>query len=238
MFQQFLLDQKLYRNNFWSTLAIQTGAFLFGLVMTCVIMTVDDNPGSWFCMGTLISTLALIVIAVFFYGFSYVQQFQLALSMGRTRMDFLGAYALRLVTQLLAGYGLILLFHQIELHLYPVLFRGFENDLFFAFLTDWRIILPLFPVLTILTLFIGALYAYFGKKGTWCFYVLWMFCCFILPRMFHVTSEDTGVLNRTAYWMVSAFLAVPVGVWIGFGILLLLAMAAAIVRLGQLQMVK
>ena len=236
MLQQFMLDQKLYRKSFFGLLAVQIGVFLFGMAMTWVIMTVDDNPGSWFCLGTLLGMLALAIITLLFYGFSYGQELRLALSMGRGRMAFLGSFVLRLVLQLAVGYGLVLVFHQIELSLYPIWYRGFENDFFFAFLTDWRILFA-FPCLTVLSLFIGALYAYFGRKSLWFFYAVWLFCCIILPRMFDVTAQDTGVLNRTAFWLLSAFLALPAGVWIFGGSLLLLIMLAATIRMAQKQMV-
>lgn len=236
MFQQFLIDWKLYRKSFFGLLAAQVGVFLFGMAMTWVIMTVDDNPGSWFCLGTFLGMLALAVITLLFYGFSYGQEFRLALSMGRGRMAFLGAFVLRLLAQLVAGYALVLVFHQIELSLYPIWYQGFENDFFFAFLTDWHIVFA-FPCLTVLSLFIGALYAYFSKKGLWFFYIMWMFCCIVLPRMFDVTAQDTGVLNRTAFWLLTAFLALPAGVWITAASLLLLTMATAVIRMAQKQMV-
>lgn len=238
MFRQFLLDWKLYRKSFLMMLAVQLGVFLFGFVMTCVIMNVDDDPGSWFCLGSLLSLFMLVVVALFFYSFSYAQELQLALSMGRTRRSFLGAYTLRLVFQLLAGYVLVLLAHQVELRLYPALFPGFENDFYFFFLTDWRYVLPVLMGLPVLSLFIGALYGRFGKSGLWFFYFLWMFCCFVLPRMADAEVTDTGILDRTAYWTLHMILAVPATVWIGFGAVLVVGMLAAIYRFTMMQMVK
>lgn len=237
MLRQFIKDWKLHRSSYFIMLAAQAGSFLLGILFVLMIMHFDDEPGSWFCMGTMIACLVLVVICVFFYGFSYGQEFQLALSMGCTRMAFLGAFALRLLVQLLSGYILILLFHQIELALYARLFPQYANEVLFTFLTDWRILVPVVLGMTVLSLFIGSLYGRYGKKGMIFFYVLWIFCCFVLPRVFH-TEQGSGILDQTAWGIRVVALAVPVTVWIGFGALLAVGMVITIIRFAKIQMVR
>ena len=237
MLQQFIKDWKLHKSSFFTMLAAQIGFFLLGILLVIMVMNFDDDPGSWFCMGTMVACIVLVVICGFFYGFSYSQEFQLALSMGCTRMAFLGAFTLRLLLQILSGYVLILGMHQIELSLYPRLFPQYPNEILFTFLTDWRIIVPVMVGMTILSLFIGSLYGRYGKKGTIFFYVLWIFCCFILPRIFHA-EPGTGVLDQTAWGIRTVVLAVPVTVWIVFGIVLAVGMVITIIRFAKVQMVR
>lgn len=237
MLKQFAMDWKLNRSSFFVLLAIQLGAFLFGSILVCIIMNVDEDPGSWFCLGTLMSGIALAAVTLFCYGFGYAQEFNVALSMGRTRAAFMGAYTLRTVLQLLAGYALLLGLYRLELAVYPLWFAPYGNEVAFTFLTDWRCILPVFIGLVILALFIGAMYGRYGKKGLWFFYFLWMFCCFVLPRMFH-EEPDGGTLDQMAFGLMGVIRMVPVGAWIGFGAVLAVGMILTTVKLGMEQMVK
>ena len=238
MLQQFKLDWKLHKKSFFGMQAALPGAFLLGFLLVLLIMLTDEDPGSWFCMGTLIAGIALCFVTLIAYAFGYYQEFQLALSMGRTRMAFLGAYALRLVLHFALGYVIVLGLYRLELTVYPILFPQYANELEFTFLTNWKVIVPLFAGLILLSLFIGSLYGRYGKKGMIFFYVLWLFCCFILPRMVDADPNSTNALDMAANWTLAAILAVPVSVWITFGIVLAAFMLAVIVHFARTQMVK
>ena len=238
MLQQFKLDWKLYHKSFFGLQAALPGAFLLGFLMVLIIMFTDEDPGSWFCMGTLIAGIALCFITLIAYAFSYYQEFQLALSMGRTRMAFLGAYTLRLILHFVLGYAIVLGLYQIELAVYPVLFPQYDNEIAFTFLTNWKVILPVLIGLVLLSLFIGSLYGRYGKKGMIIFYILWLFCCFILPRMVDADPTSTGALDVAALWTLRMIMAVPVTVWLTFGTVLAAVMLAVIIRFAQTQMVK
>jgi len=238
MLQQFKLDWKLHQKSFLGMLAILLGAFVLGFLMVLLIMHTDDDPGTWFCMGTLIAGIVLCFASVVTYGFGYFQEFQLALSMGRGRSAFLGAYALRLLLHLLIGYAIVLGIYQIELAIYPALFPQYSNEIAFDFLYNWRVILPVLLGVLLLTLFIGSLYGRYGKKGMIFFYILWIFCCFILPRMVDADPTSTGALDVAALWTLRMIVAVPVTVWLTFGTVLTAVMLAVIIRFAQTQMVK
>jgi len=182
------------------------------------------------------SSLVLVAVGLFTGAFSYPQEFMLALSMGRTRKAFMLSYYLRLLLQLVVGWLLILLLHQAELHTYTLVFFRYQNEIFFSFLTDWRVLLPTFLLLPVLSMFMGALYGKYGKKGWFVFYVLWLFCCFVLPRMFHEEPSD-GVLDQVAFGLQRAILVVPVTAWIVFGVIALTGMAAAVIKFGMEQKV-
>ena len=238
MLQQFSKDLRLHKNGILGQLLGLLGAFAFGVILVAVIMLTDDDPGSWFCMGTLMASLVLVAIALFTSAFGYPQEFMLALSMGRTRKEFMVSYYLRQLVTLLLGWALVLLLHRIELSVYPLLFPQYENEIFFGFLTNWRVMVPVFLLLPVLSMFLGALYGKYGKKGLMGFYFIWLFCCFVLPRMFDHEEPSEGVLDQVAVGLLRAILIVPVGVWIGFGAVTLVFMAAATIKFGMEQMVK
>lgn len=237
MLQQFSKDLRLHKNSMLGQLLGLVGAFVFGVILVAIIMFTDDDPGSWFCMGTLIACLVLVAAVLFTSAFSYPQEFMLALSMGRTRKEFMVSYYLRSLVNLLMGWLMILLLHQIELRSYTLIYYRYQNEIFFSFLTDWRVLTPIFLLLPVLSMFLGALYGKYGKKGLFAFYVLWIFCCFVLPRMFHDEPSE-GVLDQMAVGLLRTIQVVPAGVWIGFGAVTLAVMAGMTVKFGMEQMVK
>lgn len=236
MFRQLYLDLRVHKSDFLVAILVELGGFLFGMLLLCVLMNLDEDPGSWFCMGTIMALLVCLIFALL-SSFGYQAEFQLALSMGRTRAAFLGAYALRLLLRLAASYALALIFYRVELALYPHFFPAYENEVAFSFLTNWKLILPCVLGLLIVTMFIGAVYGRWGKKSLWIFWVIWLFCCFILPRLFHDEPGD-GVLDRAALGIRNVFTAVPMTAWIVVGAVLAVGMISTIITLGRKQMVK
>ena len=238
MLRQFKLDWKLHRKSFFGMQAALPGAFLLGVLLVILIMLTDEDPGSWFCMGTLIAGIALCFITLIAYAFGYYQEFQLALSMGRTRMAFLGAYALRLILHFALGYVIVLALYRVEIALYTLMFPQYGNEVSFGFLYNWKVFLPLFLGLTVISLFIGSLYGRYGKKGMIVFYVIWLFCCFVLPRMADADPNSTNALDMAANWTLAMIVAVPVSVWITFGAAVAVVMLAVIIHFARTQMVK
>ena len=75
--------------SFFRNLLLIVLGFLFGEILLFLIMFLEDDPGSWFCMGTVIALVMLLVTTVLFYGVGYTGAFSLALSMNCTRRRFL-----------------------------------------------------------------------------------------------------------------------------------------------------
>ena len=237
MLAQFKKDLRLHGTAVPALLGIQLGAFVLGVVMVLVIMHTEEDPGAWFCMGTLIAGLVLVGGGLFLTAFGYPQEFMLALSMGRTRKAFMLSYYLRMLMLLAAGCLLVVLLHRVELLLYGWMFPLYGNEIYFSFLTDLRLLLPLIFGLPVLSMFMGSLYGKYGKKGLFVFYFLWLFCCFILPRMFDEQPGE-GVLDQVTVRFLQVVQIVPVGAWIGFGAVSLAVMAVVTVKFGMEQMVK
>lgn len=237
MLQQLTLDLRLHKNNILVALLAELGAFLLGVIMVCVILRLDSDPGGWFCMGTVMALIACAVVTLLTGAFGYYAEFQLALSMGRTRTAFMGSYALRLLLQLAVSYVLVLLLYRAELALYPIFFPAYENEVQFTFLTNWKLILTCALGLLILSMFIGAIYGRWGKKSLWVFWVIWLFCCFVLPRLFD-DEPGEGVLDQAALGVRNVFATVPLNAWIVFGAALAVGMISTTAVLGRKQMVK
>ena len=89
--------------SFFGNLLLIVLGFLFGEILLFLIMFLEDDPGTWFCMGTAIALVMLLVTTVLFYGVGYTGAFSLALSMNCTRRRFLLDYSLKIRAHLGLG---------------------------------------------------------------------------------------------------------------------------------------
>lgn len=238
MLQQLNLDLRLNLKMFLYLLAMSVGGFVFGSVLLFFAMTMTDDPGTWFYLGTLLSMTFSAAFLIFFYAFSYKCKFTLALSMGRTRSSFMLSQLCILTLDVLLAYGLALLFYAVESAYCPIVYADYPLEFSFSFLMNWRFFLPVLVIVPFVTLFIATMYAHFGKTAGIILYFVWLFCFMVLPRTIHVTVQDPGPLNRAAYGIKCAFLAAPIPMLVGLGILLFAAMLSFTWIWGKRQLVK
>ena len=148
-----------------------------------------------------------------------------ALSMGRTRKEFLISYAVRTLLMLVLGYGLMLVLYRVELTIGSRLFAAWPLEGDPVFLMDWWFIVPVLSGAVLLSMFLGSLYSYFGKKALAPLWFVWMAVCMLGPKLAH---EENA-------WIIAL---VPAPVWAGLGIAVVAAMAVTVLILGKKQMVK
>lgn len=235
MLKQLKSDIKLHKSSLIAPVAISLFMVAMGIGMCALIMFTVDDPGSWFPMGTVVGLFGLL-ISVICFSFAMAQEFALALSMGRTRKEFLTAYALR--TALWQGlcYGLLLVLYRGELALGNVLYKGWPLEVEFSFLFDWRVILGVLVGGNLLTLFLGSLFSYFGKKAMVPLWFVWMAGCILMPNVAAAEPGDGGYAIKSA--LVTMVNTVPDVAWVLLGLAVVAAMAATVIVLGKKQMVK
>jgi hypothetical protein len=140
--------------------------------------------------------------------------------MGQARTGFLFSYAVRSLLNLALCYGLVVIFYHVELAVGTKLFAPWPLELDPTFIMDWRTITAVLFGTVILSMFVGSLYSYFGKKAMAPLYFLW------------IGSMLSG--SRLSWvWNL-----LPGAVWVGLGIGVVVAMVATILILGKKQMVK
>ena len=227
MLKQFCKDMKLGYSAQVLCLSATVLAFLAGFAVVCIIMVADTTSTTWFCMGTLFA-LIMLPFASVLAGIGYRHDFALALSMGRTRKEFMFSYALRHLISIVASYLLILALYHIEVAACGALFPTKPCEIYFTFLTEWWFLL-LIPLLVIFSMFIGALYSRFGKRFMVILYFLWLFGCFVLPHL--VPDEHT---ESSLFVLLVSVLPLT---WLLLGTVAAVAMVIAVLHLGRKQMV-
>lgn len=229
MMKQFLANVKLHRKTGSTLLFCMLAFFLIGFFMVWFIVGVLSEESTWFPAGSLMTAVGIIIFSFFGY-ISYYQEFMLALSMGRTRKEFLLLYALEQLLRVTAAYLVMILLTILEELLYSRIFPDMPGEIsLVTFLTDWRVILPSITALVILPMFFGALYSHFGKRFDMVIYCIWLFTVLVLPRL-------ADRLEHKLYWNI--FETIPVFGWILFGAAAAAAMILTTVKLGMKQMVR
>lgn len=224
--------------SFVGTLLLIAAGFLFGELMLFLIMLLDDNPGPWFCMGTVIALIMLLVTTVLFYGIGYTGAFSLALSMGCTRRRFVLDYSGKVLAHLVLGYLMVLGLYRLELVIGGAAFPDYPLETELGFLTDWRIVLAGIAGMLLSALFVGAMFGRFGRKAGLIVYLVWMFCCFVVPKIFSAEPADEGLFDQAALVTRSALLRMPAAGWYTLGAIAVVSMLATVILMARKQMVR
>lgn len=224
--------------SFFGNLLLIVLGFLFGEILLFLIMFLEDDPGTWFCMGTVIALVMLLVTTVLFYGVGYTGAFSLALSMNCTRRRFLLDYSLKILAHLVLGYLLVLGFYRLELLVGNAAFPDYPLEQELGFLTDWRVVLAGIAGMLLSALFVGAMFGRFGRKAGLIVYLVWMFCCFVVPKIFTAEPGGEGVFDQAALLTQSALLRMPMAGWITLGAIAAVSMLATVVVMARKQMVR
>lgn len=224
--------------SFFGNLLLIVLGFLFGEILLFLIMFLEDDPGSWFCMGTVIALVMLLVTTVLFYGVGYTGAFSLALSMNCTRRRFLLDYSGKILAHLVLGYLLVLGLYRLELLVGNAAFPDYPLEAELGFLTDWRVVLAGIAGMLLSALFIGAMFGRFGRKAGLIVYLVWMFCCFVVPKIFTAEPGGEGVFDQAALLTQSALLRMPMAGWLTLGAIAAVSMLATVVVMARKQMVR
>lgn len=179
MLKNFLKGLKLHTQTPAFLVITVAAGFLFGLAFDIDFLLLLEE--TWIPMGGCGAMAGMIGLSVMSY-MSYPGAFMLALSMGRTRKEFLIFHTLERLLWTSLIYGLILLLTWLEQWVCAgLLSRPGEFDLL-AVLVDPRVSLTAVPVLALMEMFFGALYGCFGKPVHVAIYVMWIGLCMNTSR--------------------------------------------------------
>lgn len=224
--------------SFVGNLLLIAAGFVFGELLLFLIMVTEDDPGTWFCMGTAIALVMLLVTTVLFYGVGYTGAFSLALSMNCTRRRFVLGYSGRILAHLVLGYLLVLGLYRLELVIGGAAFSDYPLEVEFGFLTDWRIVLAGMVGMLLSALFVGAMFGRFGRKAGLIVYFVWMFFCLVVPKIFTTEPGGEGIFDQAALVTQNALLQMPPAGWYTLGGIAAVGMTATVLVMARNQMVR
>lgn len=90
----FLIQCKTRKMEVLQFLAVAFGSYVFGIIVMMIIRANTMEENECVTLGMLIAMAALVFVHFFGIIFSFVGEFNMAISMGATRRAYVGSYAL------------------------------------------------------------------------------------------------------------------------------------------------
>ena len=164
---------------------------IIGIVMVFVIMAVDGTGEDYGELGSLFA-LMIGAIALLFGGIYGTQtDFNMAISMGKTRKHFVPAKYISLVIETIMLIAIASLVGWIEGILYNAIYPAAVNELHVSAWLDYPLVLVGVALgIPAITMLLGTLLMIFGQKFFWVIWFLWMFGCIGLPRIIATVAHD------------------------------------------------
>lgn len=203
------------------------GGYVFGII---VMMIIRANIVEKECvtLGMLIGMIILVFMHFFGITFSFVGEFNMALSMGATRKSFVGSYALFNMVELAGLELLLFVLGKIELALISVIYPQCEIILDVTQYFQWKYLLAVIVGMTVVELFLGAVILRFGMKAFWVVWAIWMFLTLVPVKLsenevmaakMHQLGEQIGLENIVQYLLAAGVVAAVIMAVLGWNLL-------------------
>lgn len=220
---------KLERKNLVGMLGVLAGMWLFGFILCAIIMYKSEDAVDYALLGSFVMIVAWALVNMFCGAFSLEKEFGMAVSMGRTRQEFIFCYWTICTVKCIIELVCILLFDGLERVLAAELYRGLPCALdVWKELIDFRIILGAVIAIPAVNLFTGMLVMKFQKKAFWGLWVMWMLGCGGLPRALEFMMEHKeNPLARALYSIQQT--VISLGITGGFAVAVVISVVLLVV---------
>lgn len=227
MIENFLIQCKTRKMEVLQFLVAAFGGYVFGII---VMMIIWANIVEKECvtLGMLIGMIILVFMHFFGITFSFVGEFNMALSMGATRKSFVGSYALFNMVELAGLELLLFVLGKIELALISVIYPQCEIILDVTQYFQWKYLLAVIVGMTVVELFLGAVILRFGMKAFWVVWAIWMFLTLVPAKLsenevmaakMHQLGEQIGLENIVQYLFAAGVVAAVIMAVLGWNFL-------------------
>ena len=227
MIENFLIQCKTRKMEVLQFLVAAFGGYVFGII---VMMIIRANIVEKECvtLGMLIGMIILVFMHFFGITFSFVGEFNMALSMGATRKSFVGSYALFNMVELAGLELLLFVLGKIELALISVIYPQCEIILDVTQYFQWKYLLEVIVGMTVVELFLGAVILRFGMKAFWVVWAIWMFLTLVPVKLsenevmaakMHQLGEQIGLENIVQYLFAAGVVAAVIMAVLGWNLL-------------------
>lgn len=225
----------LYINQLWQILSIIAGAWSLGMViMYSILISMGKLDEPIMNVGLLLASIigAMSVLAVTFVF--YAIHFNIAVSMGASRKQFLLESSLVLFAQSIIHITFIFVLGSLELLIAKTFFKGAPLDSNLIKLDLNMLLFLLGGAIAIIAIgiFVGALLHRFGRTAFWILWGIYMFFAFGGVGLRNLAkSQDSGILGdivNTCIGFLSGL--TPVGMLTIFAVLCtILAVAGVLI---------
>lgn len=182
---------KLQKQSLLLMLGFVAGAWLFGTILVAVIMKIVKGVEDYPLLGSVMGLIVWAACTLFYGMMTLEKSFCMAVSMGRSRKEFLLSYWIISTINTIIEVAVILLLDGIERLLAAWLYRGMPCVLdLLGQMKDWRLLLGVILLLPAFRLFMGMLVMKFQRQAFWGIWAAWMLGSIGLPRLAHFEEKN------------------------------------------------
>ena len=192
------------------SMVVSLGGGLLGLLIGCIVRAnTTENPTG---MAALISIIFSCTWIIFTHVFSLPYHFEIMISMGRTRKEFVK-------NNLIFCWGntlIMWLMYCIVYYIEKGIFRNLDLDL--GIITNPLLAVFFIFMIVSVTFFCGALIIKFGVKAMWGLWAAWMILCLSPNALIHRMTNHPE-LSMWIHRVITIITNMGAGLWIVAGIL-------------------
>ena len=196
---------------------------IIGMGLMPVLRYVDEEI-PFLALGAILMVVLWLLINLCLSLFSYQNTFDLIVSMGCRRKDFIISQIITVYINMLFELGVIGFIYLIEKMLYRFVYSAYGIDDITSYLWKPKMIWILFMLIPACRLLVGALILKYKKKAFWILWAIWMVCSlgcgrfityllenqqsWIMLGIINVMNMSTGVQMLFVLVLTSAMLAI------------------------------
>ena len=197
------------------------GGYLFGYIILVIIGGAVAEEIIPF-LGTILAIAAVLFIHFFGIMFSFVGEFNMAISMGATRKSYVTGYLLFTIAELGVLEVLIGVLAAIESGLLKLFYPGAYNSSI-GWYFQGKVLVATAVGMPVMEIFLAALILRFGMKAFWGIWACFIFLMALLSNL----SQSEKAANLMQHLGLLADRQLTPGGLMAAGVLLILLLAAA-----------
>lgn len=176
--------------------------FLGSLFMLFIVRVgmAGEEEGTWFLLGALMAVIGCVMVGITMGMLSYVESFNMMVSMGRTRKEFYAANFVTAVINNFLGMAAILIFAVLERGVGRLVYKDVEYKALETVFFDFRVIIGYVLGMAVLRMLLGALFLKFGNRIMWGLGGSGMLICVFLRNIEKAAADK----NTIVMWLIGA----------------------------------
>ena len=195
----FLTQCKVRKAELLQFLGIVAGGYLVGLIIVFIVMNATKE-NSYAMVGTMLAVLLFAFIHLFAISFSFMGEFNTAISLGATRKSFVSGYVLFNLLEIAVLELEIVVFGVVEKFLLENAFPQAVMEIDLTNFFTWNYLSGVLVVFTAVEMFFGAVILKYGIKAYGVLWALWMLIT-LVPMNIEKNEKLSGELAKLGLFL-------------------------------------
>ena len=195
----FLTQCKVRKAELLQFFGIVAGGYLVGLIIVFIVMNATKE-NSYATVGTMLAVIVFAFMHLFGISFSFMGDFNMAISLGATRKSFVSGYVLFNLLEIAVLEVEIVVFGVVEKLLLENAFPQAVMEIDLTNFFTWNYLSGVLVVFTAVEMFFGAVILRYGVKAFWVLWAIWMIVC-LAPMNIEKNEKLSGELAKLGLFL-------------------------------------